>query len=105
MSTRLKPAAWRRLWFTSLNGWPNGVARSAAASAGFLLLTAHSAKGLEFDHVVVLDGDWNQPGGGNDADEQRRLYYVAMTRAKKTLALACFEKPNPFKKHCSTMAW
>ena len=61
---------------------------------GLLLLTAHSAKGLEFDHVVVLDGDWNQPGGGNDADEERRLYYVAMTRAKKTLALGRFEKPN-----------
>ena len=25
---------------------------------GLLLLTAHRAKGLEFDHVVVLDGDW-----------------------------------------------
>ena len=61
---------------------------------GLLLLTAHSAKGLEFDHVVVLDGDWNQPGGSNDGDEGRRLYYVAMTRAKKTLALARFEKPN-----------
>ena len=61
---------------------------------GLLLLTAHRAKGLEFDHVVVLDGDWNQGENGNDADEQRRLYYVAMTRAKKTLALAYLEKPN-----------
>ena len=61
---------------------------------GLLLLTAHSAKGLEFDHVIVLDGDWNQPGNNNDADEERRLYYVAMTRAKKTLALARFEESH-----------
>ena len=61
---------------------------------GLLLLSAHSSKGLEFDHVVVLDGDWNHTGSSNDVDEERRLYYVAMTRAKKTLALACLEKPN-----------
>ena len=30
---------------------------------GLLLLTAHRAKGLEFDHVVVLDGGWDRVGG------------------------------------------
>ncbi len=55
---------------------------------GLLLVTAHGAKGLEFDHVVVLDGSWNGPGGAEKADEERRLYYVAMTRAKRTLTLA-----------------
>jgi ATP-dependent DNA helicase RecQ len=46
------------------------------------LCTAHGAKGREFAHVVVLDaGDW--PG----AEEERRLLYVAMTRAKETLTL------------------
>ena len=33
---------------------------------GLLLLTAHRAKGLEFDHVVVLDGGWNSVGRGED---------------------------------------
>ena len=61
---------------------------------GLLLLSAHRAKGLEFDHVVVLDGDWNHTGSSNDVDEERRLYYVAMTRAKKTLVLSYLEKPN-----------
>ncbi|MYB52508.1 MAG: RecQ family ATP-dependent DNA helicase [Acidobacteriia bacterium] len=55
---------------------------------GLLLLTAHRAKGLEFDHVAVLDGDWNRVGHNEDADAPRRLYYVAMTRARKTLMLA-----------------
>ena len=54
---------------------------------GLLLLTAHRAKGLEFDHVVVLDGGWDRASEGEDADAPRRLYYVAMTRAKQTLTL------------------
>jgi len=55
---------------------------------GLLLTTAHSAKGLEFDHVALLDGDWAHRGAQEDADSPRRLYYVAMTRARQTLLLA-----------------
>ena len=58
---------------------------------GLLLATAHRAKGLEFDHVAVLDGGWERRGRGEDPDAPRRLYYVAMTRARKTLALARFD--------------
>ena len=61
---------------------------------GLLLLTAHRAKGLEFDHVAVLDGGWDRVGRGEDPDEPRRLYYVAMTRARETLSLARFEGPH-----------
>ena len=57
---------------------------------GLLLLTAHRAKGLEFDHVVVLDGGWHRVDSSKDVDAPRRLYYVAMTRARHTLALARF---------------
>lgn len=55
---------------------------------GLLLLTVHRAKGLEFDHVVVLDGGWDRVGHREDFDAPRRLYYVAMTRARETLTLA-----------------
>ena len=72
---------------------------------GLLLLTAHRAKGLEFDHVVVLDGGWDKSGGGEDRDAPRRLYYVAMTRARQTLTLAALERPthllNPLRGHPS----
>ena len=64
---------------------------------GLLLLTAHRAKGMEFDHVVVLDGGWDRVGRGEDADAPRRLYYVAMTRARQTLALACFPGWHPLQ--------
>ena len=58
---------------------------------GLLLLTAHRAKGLEFDHVVVLDGGWDRVGRGEDPDGPRRLYYVAMTRARQMLTLTRFD--------------
>jgi ATP-dependent DNA helicase RecQ len=53
------------------------------ANGPMLLLTAHRAKGLEFDHVLILDsGGWAASN-----DEERRLFYVAMTRARKTLTV------------------
>ena len=63
---------------------------------GLLLLTAHRAKGLEFDHVVVLDGGWDKvdENKGEDTDAPRRLYYVALTRARQTLALTRFPGPH-----------
>ena len=56
---------------------------------GLLLTTVHRAKGLEFDHVAVLDGGWFDKR--EESDDVRRLYYVAMTRARKTLMLAKME--------------
>ena len=41
---------------------------------------------MEFDHVIVL-GDWKEQVAVERREEERRLYYVAMTRARKTLAL------------------
>ena len=64
---------------------------------GLLLLAGHRAKGLEFDHVVVLDGGWDRVGRGEDPDAPRRLYYVAMTRARQTLALARFDGAHPLQ--------
>ena len=74
--------------------WGGGVRRR---QRGLLLLTAHRAKGLEFDHVVVLDGDWARVGKDEDADAPRRLYYVAMTRARQTLTLMRLPGPSPFQ--------
>lgn len=64
---------------------------------GLYLGTVHSAKGLEFRHVVVLDGGWSsQPGTLSD---ERRLYYVGMTRAEQTLTLCEFPGGNPFARN------
>ena len=60
---------------------------SRSRQRGLLLVTAHRSKGLQFDHVVVLDGGWTNRNGEEDRDAPRRLFYVAMTRARQTLAL------------------
>jgi ATP-dependent DNA helicase RecQ len=61
---------------------------------GLYLGTVHSAKGLEFRHVGLLDGAWSSTSQNLNAD--RRLYYVGMTRAEQTLTLGEFESGNPF---------
>lgn len=61
---------------------------------GLFLGTVHAAKGLEFRHVVLLDGNWD--GSAGHQDETRRLYYVGMTRAEETLTLCGFEPGNSF---------
>jgi ATP-dependent DNA helicase RecQ len=62
-----------------------------------LLLTAHRSKGLEFDDVVILNGGWDRPSKGEDPDAPRRLFYVAMTRARRSLAVIA-QRQHPFVK-------
>jgi ATP-dependent DNA helicase RecQ len=63
---------------------------------GLLLLSAHRAKGLEFDHVVILDGNWEALSKGEDEDAPRRLFYVAMTRARESLIAMSQRDRHPF---------
>jgi ATP-dependent DNA helicase RecQ len=68
--------------------WFGEWARDARSEQrGLLLLTAHRAKGLEFDHVAILNGGWDRPSRNEDIDAPRRLFYVAMTRARSTLTI------------------
>jgi RecQ family ATP-dependent DNA helicase len=67
--------------------------RAASGRGGVRLATVHAAKGLEFRHVFLADGHWTRPidadgfVDGRQAEEERRLYYVGMTRARDTLHL------------------
>ena len=47
--------------------------------------------------MVVLDGGWHRVDRDEDVDAPRRLYYVAMTRARHTLALARFPGTHPLQ--------
>lgn len=71
--------------------------------SGLLLLTAHRAKGMEFDHVAVLDGHWGTGDWHADAHESRRLFYVAMTRARQTLVLAQAGGPHAFYRELTSV--
>ncbi|MDD2465209.1 MAG: RecQ family ATP-dependent DNA helicase [Desulfobulbus sp.] len=60
--------------------------RAKSVGEGIFLSTAHSVKGLEFDHVFILGDSWDSSGRATLEDE-RRLYYVSMSRARGTLCL------------------
>ncbi len=68
-------------------------ADSFEGKPGVTLITLHSTKGLEFDHVFLTgmeDGICPHSRSINEEkgiEEERRLVYVGMTRARKTLTL------------------
>ena len=69
------------------------------------LMTMHAAKGLEFPVVFIAgceDGlipyKRSSERGGTDVDEERRLFYVAMTRAKERLFLTWARRRRIFGK-------
>ncbi len=67
------------------------------APGALVLATAHGTKGLEFDHVAVVGMDkgvfpsdrsiTEAPDPARALDEERRLAYVAWTRARQELVL------------------
>jgi DNA helicase II / ATP-dependent DNA helicase PcrA len=88
------------------------IAMPSCEDDGVRLMTAHSAKGLEFDHVFILRANsasfpssYKEPlvefpsqlrdsesvgrneGKALHEEEERRLFYVAMTRARDTLSI------------------
>jgi ATP-dependent DNA helicase RecQ len=71
--------------------------REKAIGQGVVLSTIHGAKGLEFEHLFILDGDWRLPSARKRREEERRLLYVGMTRAKESLCLLQMQQEgNPF---------
>lgn len=80
-------------------------AKDNKKSDSITLSTIHSAKGLEFDNVYIIDlieGDFPslnslelaQQGNKKALEEERRLFYVGMTRARDNLNLLCFNYRN-----------
>jgi len=65
------------------------------------LMTVHAAKGLEFDHVYIIgmeDGGFPHRNAVEEQrlEEERRLMYVAVTRARFHLTLSCAKKRKRF---------
>ncbi|MBW2193311.1 MAG: ATP-dependent helicase, partial [Deltaproteobacteria bacterium] len=68
------------------------------------LMTMHAAKGLEFPVVFIAgcEKDFipfkHERDGYTDINEERRLFYVAMTRAKEELYLTCAKRRRIYGK-------
>lgn len=87
-------------YFPSLDRFMTGIAlltdeesKEDGSHDKVKLMTIHSAKGLEFDYVYVSGLEENlfpsslSLGSRAELEEERRLFYVAVTRAKKVLTL------------------
>ncbi len=91
----------------AIRGTRDRLAELRRDDARLSLATAHSTKGAEFDHVVVVGMEEGRfPSGRAVAEaleperaleEERRLGYVAWTRARRTLTLSYDPSvPSPF---------
>lgn len=82
-------------------------AGSSDPGSNFILSTIHASKGLEYDRVILMDvadgilpavepEAWKEPDAQTLAayEEERRLFYVGMTRARDHLAVFRFKKPG-----------
>lgn len=66
---------------------------------GVNLMTMHAAKGLEFDTVFVIEANegscpYKKAIADEEIEEERRLFYVAMTRAKRKLVISYVKEKN-----------
>ena len=63
------------------------------------LATLHSSKGLEFENVYIIDANegimpYKKAVLEKDIEEERRLFYVGMTRAKTNLSVYSVKSVN-----------
>lgn len=61
------------------------------------LMTLHASKGLEFSHVFIIGVNYGliplHPSGFEEEEEERRLFFVGMTRARDYLELSYYIQP------------
>ncbi len=75
---------------------------SGQEDAHVILSTIHASKGLEYPAVVLIDAAADiLPAADNDPEEERRIFYVGMTRARDSLILLDYENEQcPFINEC-----
>ena len=88
-------------WFVHMDEYKDEIIEARKKSnendKGVRLMTFHSSKGLEFDIVYIIDVNegsvpYKKAKGVDEIEEERRMFYVAMTRARKKLFICyCVE--------------
>ena len=83
-------------WFSHIREYTENLKEQAkkqsAEKKGVVISTLHSIKGLEFDKVFIMDVNegsipYHKAVSESDIEEERRLFYVGMTRAREELQL------------------
>lgn len=97
--------------YDTLQSWMKGIAETDEENIeadNIKIMTMHSAKGLEFEAVFIVDVNQgiiptSKAVRNRDYEEERRVFYVAVTRAKKILGvyavtenLGCRVEPSMF---------
>ena len=90
-------------WFSHIEEYGENLRRQAElrepSQNAVQLLTMHGAKGLEFHTVFVIGANegvspYKKAETTEEIEEERRLFYVAMTRAKKRLVISYSKERN-----------
>lgn len=90
-------------WFSHIEEYGENLRRQAELRApsqnAVQLMTMHGAKGLEFHTVFVIGANegvspYKKAETTEEIEEERRLFYVAMTRAKKRLVISYSKERN-----------
>lgn len=73
--------------------------RERGTGCGIQFLTMHGAKGLEYEVVFIIEGNegvipYKKAKLEEEIEEERRLFYVAMTRAKRKLIISYVKEKN-----------
>mgnify|MGYP001649429639 FL=1 len=101
-------------WFAHIEAYKEELLRQAAQrrteTDAITLATMHSAKGLEFPIVYILDANegitpHSRAMLDEDMEEERRLFYVAMTRAKTRLHVYAVRERCHKKAEVSRFVW
>lgn len=101
-----KPYETAEEWFAQIEAYTNELKARAQGREqnrpGVRLMTMHASKGLEFHAVFVVQANEGQipykktmkENGKDGEEEERRLFYVAMTRAKEILQISYVKNKN-----------
>lgn len=90
-------------WFKHIEEYTEQLRRQAEyqepSAKSISLMTMHGAKGLEFHTVFIIGANedicpYKKAETNEEIEEERRLFYVAMTRAKKRLVISYSKERN-----------